>query len=289
MVNSQDMESTHALSLMRLSALELKKHGVEDAEKEAELIVTAFAGLDRLRLYRDDPVLDESATKNIQSALGRRCGREPMAYILGHADFHGLRIITGPGVLVPRPETELIVEEVLKMHRPPGSGLRILDLMTGSGCLALAMARALPGSEVAGTDISEGALRLARQSALLNETSNVTFILGPMFEPVKDMRFDLIVSNPPYIRSGDIEGLQPEIRDWEPRAALDGGPDGMDFLREILRLAPRHLAPGGRIVLELGAGQAPRAVSIARGSGLEPTSLVKDYSGMERIMAARSI
>jgi release factor glutamine methyltransferase len=273
---------------MRLCALELKNHGIEDAEKEAELIVTTLAGLERAKLYRDDPALDRGAVNKIQEALRRRCRREPMAYILGSVDFHGLRIITGPGVLVPRPETELIVEEVLRILKPPGRELRILDLMTGSGCLALAIARSRPGSEATGTDVSEEALRYARQSALLNEIANVTFLNGPMFEPIRDMRFDLIVSNPPYIRSADIENLQPEIRDWEPRAALDGGQDGLDFLREILRLAPHHLASDGHVVLELGAGQATVAISVARGSGLEPTSLVKDYSGIERVMVARA-
>jgi release factor glutamine methyltransferase len=210
-----------------------------------------------------------------------------MAYILGSVDFYNLSLITGPGVLVPRPETELIVEEVLRMHHSHGRELHILDLMTGSGCLALAVARALPNSRVTGTDISDDALRHARTSARLNEISNVTFINGSIYEPVIDMRFDLIISNPPYIRSGDIDSLQPEISEWEPREALDGGQDGLDFLRKILHLTPRHLAPGGHIILELGSGQAPQAISIAHDAGLEPVSLIKDYSGIERILSAR--
>jgi release factor glutamine methyltransferase len=262
-------------------------YGIEDAEKEAELIVTTFAGLDRTKLYRDNPVLDENETRKIQEAQKRRCRREPMAYILSSVNFHGLRIITGPGVLVPRPETELIVDEILKMHSPSGQELNILDLMTGSGCLALAIARALPNSWVTGTDISEDALRHARKSARINNISNVTFIRGSIFEPVKDMRFDLIISNPPYIRNCDINNLQPEIREWEPREALDGGLDGLDFLREILQLAPEHLAPGGHIILELGSGQGHEVSSIACKSGLEPIALIKDYSGIERILSAR--
>jgi release factor glutamine methyltransferase len=274
-------------ALLKSASESLARCGIENPEKEAEIIVTHAAGIDTLTLYRDDPAPGGEAEAKVRAMLGRRCRREPLQYILGSVEFHGLKIHVGPGVLIPRPETELIVEELLRLLAPPARGLRLLDRCTGSGCLALAAARELPGSHVVGTDISEAALAYARKNAGENGIENAVFRKGHLFEPVGDETFDAIVSNPPYVASRDMETLQPEIRDWEPGEALDGGEDGLDFYRAILAEAPRRLHERGLVLLELGWGEAEGVAALARKAGFHVAEVVKDLCGIERVMALR--
>lgn len=276
-----------ALDALRRIARCLRQSGIPEAEKESELMLTEGAGVDRVSLYRDNPALSEAQREKLGQMLMRRTGREPLQYIIGHVDFYGIRISVGPGVLIPRPESELVVEEALKaLAGKPAA--RVLDLCTGSGCLALAIARNIPGATVCGTDLSREALRYAEGNARLNRIENARFLQGHLFEPVRDMRFDAVVSNPPYVRSSDIEGLEPEIRHWEPRAALDGGEDGLDLFKKILPASPRHLEPGGSLILEMGEGQARAIAAIAGRSGLEPVSVIKDLAGIERVMVLKA-
>lgn len=261
--------------------------GIENPEKEAEIIVTHVAGIDTVTLYRDDPAPGGEAKAKVRAMLNRRCRREPLQYVLGSVEFCGLKIHVGTGVLIPRPETELIVEELLKLLPPPGRGLRVLDLCTGSGCLALAAARALPGSHVVGTDISGEALAYARKNAVEHGVGNAVFFRGHLFEPVGGETFNAILSNPPYVTSGDMETLQPEIREWEPREALYGGDDGLDFYRAILAEAPRRLQGGGLVLLELGWEQAESVAELARKAGFYVTEVVKDLCGIERVMVLK--
>ena len=175
------------------------------------------------------------------------------------------------------------------------SRLKILDLCTGSGCLALAIAKHFPDADVYGTDISKDAIRYANENARLNDIRNVTFLKGSLFEPLSQLLthnsslliFDVIVSNPPYIRSGDIQSLQPEINKWEPRNALDGGEDGLSYYRTILSEARRYLMLSGVIFLEIGEGQAEEVSVIAMQNGFCKISVIKDYAGIERIVAVR--
>jgi release factor glutamine methyltransferase len=276
-----------ALDYMRKMTLSLLKAGIPEAEKESEMMITEGAGVDRVSLYRDNPALSEAQRERLGQMLMRRTGREPLQYIIGHVYFYGIRINVGPGVLIPRPESELVVEEALRgLAGKPAP--RVLDLCTGSGCLALAIARNLPGATVRGTDLSVEALRYAEENARLNRIENAAFLAGHLFDPVRGLRFEAVVSNPPYVRSSDIEGLEPEIRHWEPRAALDGGQDGLDLFREILPACPRHLQPKGFLLLEMGQGQARAVAAIAERSGLEPVSVIKDLAGVERVMVLRA-
>jgi release factor glutamine methyltransferase len=207
-------------------------------------------------------------------------------------------------VLIPRPETELLAQEATETVRSrmseasSGGGVprpvqkaedkpRILDLCTGSGCIALALAREFPSAEVYAVDVSKRALKYAMQNTGINNVGNVTFLEGSLFAPVKDLSFDLIVSNPPYIRSGDIGGLQREIREWEPVNALDGGAEGLDFYREIFPGAKKFLRRNGVVIVELGFGQAEDVARIARRSGFSSIEITKDYAGIERILKAR--
>ena len=284
--------------LREVSAI-LGEYGIEDSHKEAEIIFTRCIEMGKLALYRDNPALSPSQREEIRSILERRGKREPLQYIIGHVDFYGLKIHVGPGVLIPRPETELMAEEAIKavtrytLHvtsedanssRVTHYASRILDLCTGSGCLAVALAKEFPAAEVFGTDISEKALEYAMMNASINGIQNVTFLKGDLYEPVKGGTFDIIVSNPPYIGKEEIRTLEPEIREWEPLEALDGGEDGLQFYREILSCAPEYLVQGGSLIMELGQGEADDVLKIAENSGLGCAALVKDYSGIDRIL-----
>jgi release factor glutamine methyltransferase len=285
----------------------LRGYGIEESQKEAEIILTDFTGVERVAFYRDNPVLSLVQWEAITRVIGRRHEREPLQYILGYVDFCGLKIRVGPGVLIPRPETELVVEEAIKTvvggqstvgsQRSPeerilsdsglstgGGRLKILDLCTGSGCLALSLAKQFGKAEVFGTDVSEKSLEYAVENAGINGIKNVAFLKGDLYEPVKDRRFDIIVSNPPYIKRAEIPSLSPEIRLWEPVEALDGGKDGLEFYRRILSRSADYLAGHGSLIVELGYGEVRDVMKIAEKSGLRLVSLVRDYSGIERVL-----
>ena len=294
----------------------LEKAGIEDAYREAELIVSHALGTDRATLYRDSrPIPDDSVLK-IDEIVRRRVTREPLQYILGFIDFLGLTIKVGHGVLIPRPETELLAEEAIRIFKerdtPPffakgGQGgitesgqsptlLRFLDLCTGSGCLALALARAFPDAMVYGTDSEETAISYAVENAKTNTIKNVRFLKGSLFEPVEKHItstedrpfFDLIISNPPYIRRDDLKKLQPEIKEWEPLPALDGGEDGLDFYRAIIPGAGKYLTANGILLFELGIHQAEAVKQMAEDAGFQDISVRRDYAGIERILIARA-
>ncbi|MEW6419949.1 MAG: peptide chain release factor N(5)-glutamine methyltransferase [Nitrospirota bacterium] len=306
----------NALNKLRKAKEFLEKSGVEDAAKNAELIISHCLGIDRASLYRDNPIITEDLISKIDEFLKRREKREPLQYVIGYTKFYGLKIKVGPGVLIPRPETELLVEEAIKAVRrhestvsPPthpspsrgegkGGGensskitghrsLSILDLCTGSGCLALALAKEFPEAKVYGTDTSEVAISYAKENVELNNINNVTFLKGNLFEPLKNLVFDLIVSNPPYIRKDDIKNLQLEIKNWEPVEALDGGEDGLDYYRMIIPGARGYLKESGYLILELGVGQSDAVRKMAEDKGFKNISLVKDYAGIERIFITK--
>ena len=163
----------------------------------------------------------------------------------------------------------------------------ILDLCTGSGCIALALAKAFPDARVYGTDMSADALGYAKENAGLNNIKNIIFLKGDLFKPVKDMQFDMIVSNPPYIRKDDMKLLQPEIRDWEPVAALDGGEDGLDYYRKIISGAGDYLKENGFLMLEIGMGQSDPIRKMAEDEGFANIQILKDYAGIDRIVKAQ--
>src|SRR4030067_3324812 len=203
-----------ALDKLKEATEFLKRYGIEDANREAEIIVSHCLGTDRTALYRDNPVINKGQLEKIDKFLKRRSKREPLQYILVYVDFYGLKIKVGKGVLISRPGTELLAKEAIKaVKREALSVMRILDLCTGSGCLALPLAREFPDAKVYGTDTSENAIRHAEENAEFNCINNVTFLEGNLFDPVAELTachpspvtFDLIVSNRPYIRRDDIK------------------------------------------------------------------------------------
>jgi len=302
-----------ALDKLKEAIKFLEESGIEDAGREAETIIVHCLETDRTALLRDNPGIIKNVIEKIDECLERRSKREPLQYIFGYVDFLGMKIKVGKGVLIPRPETELLAEEAIKTvtsyesgvrsqipPSPPllkggGGGLSILDLCTGSGCLALALAKEFPDSKVYGTDISGVAIEYARKNADINGIKNVTFLQGSLLEPLRDLfavhhspfTFDLIVSNPPYIKKDDIKTLQPEIKDWEPVEALDGGEDGLNYYRAIIPESRSYLKESGYLMLELGINQADAVKEIAEGTGFKTISFKKDYAGIERIMIAK--
>lgn len=273
----------------------LEKSGIEDSYIDAELLVLHSAGMERLAAFMQNPEIDRAVLRKFRTLVRRRAAGEPLQYIIGHVDFLGLRIVVGSGVLIPRPETELVAQEGILVAKEmlrsgiggTAGGLRILDLCTGSGCIALSLAREIPEAAVYGTDISKTAIRYAKKNQRLNNLKNVNFIAAPLFAPAgQRTKFDIILSNPPYIRSSEINKLQREIRDWEPHEALDGGESGLLFYEEIFREAYGRLDENGKIILEIGFDQAAMVRAIAKKNGFGTIDLRKDYAGVERIIKA---
>ncbi|MGB9716192.1 MAG: peptide chain release factor N(5)-glutamine methyltransferase [Thermodesulfovibrionales bacterium] len=287
----------HALDKLKEANKFLSQNGIEDSIREAEIIIINSLGIDRTVLYRDNPMLSKSQLKKINKFLKRRTKREPLQYIIGYVDFYGLKIKLGKGVLIPRPETELLVEKAIEIIKREALSVKcILDLCTGSGCIALALAREFPKAKVYGTDISEIAIRYAKENANINRINNVTFLVGNLFEPVEQFvmhnasrtTFNIIISNPPYIRRDDIKTLQPEIKDWEPIKALDGGEDGLDYYRVIIPESKSYLRQGGYLIIEMGENQSEKVRKIAEESGFTNIFLIRDYAGIERIFVAKN-
>jgi release factor glutamine methyltransferase len=279
------------LEVIQRSADFLSKKGVASPRLQVELLVAHVLKMPRMNVYLnfDRPLSDEE-TETLRELVRRRGQREPLQYITGSASFCGLELAVGPGVLVPRPETELLAERAWKFLSalPGGSKPRVFDLGTGSGCLAIAIAVHAPGAWVDAVDISKDALQIARQNADRHQvTARITFHPGDGFSVAKAGDcFDLIVSNPPYIPTADIQILEPEVREHEPHLALDGGTDGMDFYRRIAAEGGPHLRPGGKIMLELNDHGADAVAKIFENHGWRTEAVEPDYNKFQRIFVA---
>jgi len=263
----------------------LAEKGIENSRLEAEWLLCETLGMDRVGLYVNfDKPLSDSELAACRAFVGRRARREPLQYILGSQDFYGLDFEVTPGVLIPRHDTETLVQEAV--NRCP-AGANILDIGVGSGCIAVALATSCPDAHVYGVDPSPKALELAQRNADRHGV-NLTLLQGSLFEPFEGRKFDLIVSNPPYIPTAEIAGLQPEVRDYEPREALDGGPDGLDFYRSIIPAAPSCLAKDGWLLLEVGIGEAPEVIKIFEASGFfHQLFTARDPGTIERVVGGR--
>jgi len=274
----------------------LHKAGIDSARLDAEVLLRHVLGIEQTDFYLSmGEAMDATAEREFQKLLLRRAGREPVAYITGHKEFWSLDFIVNPEVLIPRPETELLVELALKLSRANAgtSPRNILDLGTGSGAIAVSLAKELPQARIFAVDISAAAIEIARLNARRHGVEErMGFFCGDLFEPVAEERegFDLIVANPPYIRSGELAGLAPEIREWEPNTALDGGADGLLYYRRIIAGAGDYLKAGGSILLELGDAMGEAVARLfADSGGFEPAQVYRDYAGKERVIAAAKI
>lgn len=263
----------------------LASKGVLNARLESEWLLCAATGLDRVGLYLnfERPLID-SELSVFRAMVARRARREPLQHILGTQEFCGLEFEVTPDVLIPRLDTEVLVSEAIA--RKPAAR-SVLDIGTGSGCVAVALALQLAQTNVTATDISAAALAVAARNAERHAVS-VEFLCGSLFAPLVGRRFDLIVSNPPYIPENDIAALEPEVRDFDPHGALNGGPDGMNFFRTLIPEAKDYLNPGGFLLFEIGIGQADDVTQLflTAGGYAQPFTAL-DPGGIQRVVGAR--
>lgn len=267
----------------------LEQAGLPDAALDARFLLEEVCGtnLQTLLVFPEKKVTEEEVNQ-YRAFVQRRKDREPTAMILGEWDFMGLTFRLNKSTLIPEQDTEVLVEtalEELKRRGPGEAPLRILDLCTGSGCILLSLLHELRNAGGLGTDLSEEALEAARENAVrLGLQERAAFRQGDLWEPVGDERFDLIVSNPPYVPTDVIPTLEPEVRCGEPYAALDGGEDGLVFYRRILKEAAGHLKPSGIIIVESGFDEAAQIAALMQDQKLRGIRTVKDYGGLDRVV-----
>jgi len=268
-----------AREALQEAAARLQAAGVPDARLDAQWLLAEVTGLPRLTLLaQGEMVLSEEARARFFSLAALRGQREPLQYIIGRAPFMGHEFLVRKGVLIPRADTETLCARAAALLRP---GIRVLDLCCGTGCLGISLKLACPNAEVWLSDLSDEAVSLAEENASLHQ-AQVLVLQGDLFQPLKGESFDLILSNPPYIPSPDLPGLQPEVL-REPALALDGGPDGLTFYRRIIGGARDHLNPGGTLLLEIGDGEA-EAVSALIGADYRDPSVFPDLAGRPRVL-----
>lgn len=278
------------ISLLNQTADFLASACPETPRLDAEVLLAHVLATDKVGLYLSSftPVAPK-VRDELRALIQRRLKGEPVSYLIGRKEFWSLPFKVGPAVMVPRPQTETLVEEALMLFSSHSSP-KILDIGTGSGAIAIALATELPQATIIATDISAEALSVARENAASNQTSTITFFQGDLFAPVdgREAGFDLIVSNPPYIAHDAISSLPPGIRDYEPLLALDGGPDGLACYRRIVAQAPRYLRPGGWLLLEVGEGQSRPLLELVTQTtmfGVPETAL--DVLHIERVVKAQ--
>jgi release factor glutamine methyltransferase len=265
----------------------LRKKNVESPLLEAQILLAHALGCKKIELYvryEEEPAEDRRTA--YRDMIRKRAEGMPVAYLVGHREFYSLSFDVTPAVLIPRPETETLVLEALRLLKPLDSP-RVLDLGTGSGCIAVSIAKQHKAARVTAIDTSSSALAVAAGNAARHGVADrVTFAEGDLFAPVAGQTFDAMVSNPPYIAHAEFPTLDPGVRDFEPRSALDGGPDGLAFYRRIAAEAPAYLKPGGTILVEVGATQAA-AVRELFAANLEPGPTFKDAAGRLRVVTAK--
>jgi release factor glutamine methyltransferase len=289
-VTTGSLLSAHRL--LERGASELRKAGVRDARFEAELLLRHALGLSREALFAslDEPPGAEAAGHYFQ-LVERRRGRVPIQHILGSQEFYGLSFRVTPSVLIPRPETEGVVEEALAEISSLGrSAPRIADVGCGSGCIAVALARELPDAALIAIDSSASALAVARENAAAHGVeSRIAFLHGDLLQPILDKaeKLDLVASNPPYVVDSEIESLEPEVREHEPRIALAGGADGLAAIARLLREAGAVLKSGGALVMEIGKGQDREVGERVSAAGLDLVRIAPDLAGIPRVVVAR--
>jgi release factor glutamine methyltransferase len=269
----------------------IRAAGIDSARLDVEVLMCHALGFGKSQLYLSlDEQLDDAVKDQFDIFLMRRLRREPVAYIIRCQEFWSLDFRVTPDVLIPRPETERLVEIALNCAGAFDGGLplRILDIGTGSGAIAVSLAKELPQAQLWATDVSSAALEVARHNAACHRVAErIQFAGSDLFDSVRESGFHLIVSNPPYVRRGEIANLTPEVSRWEPRSALDGGADGLDYYRGIIREANRHLLPGGALIMEIGADLGrPVAQLLSDAGNYTAPKIYQDYACRDRVVVA---
>ena len=290
------MKAWTICELLKVSADYLKQKGIDSPRLSAEILLAHQLHLTRVKLYLQyDQPLTGQEVEGYRALIRRRLSREPIQYITGIQEFWSMEFIVSPSVLIPRPETEVLVEQAVSLGQENPNlqekGASLLDLGTGCGALAVALAREFEKALIFATDISEEALRIARRNAESHGVKDrIDFRSGDLFMPfaAKGARFNLILSNPPYIPSETFETLSPEVRKYEPRSALDGREQGMVYITRILREAAGYLVPGGWILVEMDPEQTPKAIRVIQETGqFSEHRRIQDYSHRYRVVLAR--
>ena len=278
-------ESWTSIKILAWTKDFLLSKGIDNARLEAEWLLCAATGLDRVGLYLHfEKPLSEIELAAYRAMVVRRARREPLQHILGSQEFYGLDYDVTADVLIPRHDTEVLVTEAIARHPKAAT---ILDIGTGSGCIAVSLQKHFSAAFVTATDISEAAVAVATRNAE-KHGSPVEFLTGSLFAPVAGRRFDLIVSNPPYIPTNDIENLDQEVRCYDPRNALDGGSDGLQLYRQLIPLAVEHLNPGGWLLFEIGIGQADDVIQLFRRTIVYSEVIIAlDGGGIKRVIGAQ--
>ena len=261
-----------------------KLKGFENPKQEIEWLLCDLLQLKRIDLYlKFEDIINKSKLKKLKNWIKRRIEREPLQYITGKVEFYGLKFISTPQALIPRPETERLVDITLnslkKIPEP-----KILEIGTGSGCVSIAVSNKKPRANILSLDISKNALELAEINAKSNNCKNINFLEMDFLNEIPDGRFDILISNPPYIPQKEIENIMPEVKDYEPRIALTDFEEGLNFYFRIAKVG-RTLIPNGIIILEVGLGNHPQKVfSLFKEAGFDQLELIKDYNNNERIL-----
>ena len=261
-----------------------KIKGFENPKQEIEWLLCDLLQLKRIDLYlKFEDIINKSKLKKLKSWIKRRIQREPLQYITGKVEFYGLKFISTPQALIPRPETERLVDITLNsLEKIPEP--KILEIGTGSGCVSIAVSNKKPRANILSLDISKNALELAEINAKSNNCKNINFLEMDFLNEIPDGRFDILISNPPYIPQKEIENIMPEVKDYEPRIALTDFEEGLNFYYRIAKVG-RTLIPNGIIILEVGLGNHPQKVfSLFKEAGFDQLELIKDYNNNERIL-----
>jgi release factor glutamine methyltransferase len=283
----------------------LKRRGIPEPRIDAEVLLAYVLKIERLEIYLNlDCQLSEDDLSIYEKLIERRVGREPVAFIVGYKEFMGLKFFLNNNVLIPRPETEILVEEVIEKAQSirksrsyryqRNNYLTIVDLCTGSGNIAISLAKNISPCKIYATDLSEGAIQVARKNVRFhNVEGKVEFLLGDLFSPLEKLNLnltvDFVVSNPPYVKSRDLVLLQPEVKK-EPLCALAGGNGGLDFYQRIVPEALRYLVDDGYLIMEIGDRQGKAVMNLIRmEKGFSPPQLVKDYVGLNRVVIAQKL
>jgi release factor glutamine methyltransferase len=279
---------------LNCAAIILSAAGITNARLDAEVLLAHIIQKDRVWLitHRGD-ALEDKSQRDFDDAIGRRIRREPLQHIIGNQEFWGLKFKVTPDVLIPRPETEFIIEAALAIVQKRNQQVRIIDLCTGSGCLAVSLAKELTSANIIATDVSEKALAVARENARNHSVADrIRYLEGDLFDPLEELdirgQIDIIVSNPPYVPAGDLATLQPEVRDYEPALALVAGPEGTEIAAKIIKFAPEYLKKNGSLIMEMGSGQAEALTNMVEATGVyAKPEIVKDLSGTDRVIVAK--
>ncbi len=278
------------LELLRRSEDFLREQGCASPRLDAQVLLADVLNCDRVKLYVDyaKPLTDEERSK-FRTFVRRRANHEPVAYITGKKEFWSMEFSVDPRVLIPRPDTETLVDEA-KDRCPGGTGLKLVDVGTGSGCLCAALLKEIEGSTAVAFDLKNDTLELARENLRnLGFEDRVSFIRGNLLDGLGDSTFDLICANLPYIPTAELDDLPDDVRLFEPICALDGGQDGLDFIRPLVHSAPSRLNKGGILVLEVGQGQAGQVQQLCLDTGLQAVQVRRDLAGLERVVSAMRV